>query len=150
MSNPWGSLGVCHVSATHLIFVVREQLLLSSGGCGRTVSPCPRTHYTSGLFLFTSRGAEENTHSTLPRSHFFVGFGVWLTLTQGVLVFLTLRIVLVILMQRDSTSSHTVWVLHHGSSRREQGCADLAISVHDRVGIAPTVVVGVYVLLRNG
>ena len=66
------------------------------------------------------------------------------------LVFLPPQVVLVILTQRDSTSSHTVWVLHHGSSGREQGCADLAFSIQARVGIVPTVVVGVYVLLRNG
>ena len=34
--------------------------MLSSGGCGRTVSPCPRAHSTDGFFLFTSRGAEES------------------------------------------------------------------------------------------
>ena len=30
--------------------------MLSSGGCGRTVSPCPHAHSTSVLFLFTSLG----------------------------------------------------------------------------------------------
>ena len=55
-SNLWGSLGVHHVSATLLISSIWEQLLLSSGGCGRTVSPCPRSYSTSGLFLFTLLG----------------------------------------------------------------------------------------------
>ena len=83
-----------------------------------------------------------------PTSSGGLGFGS--LSRRRVLVFLPLRVVLVILTQRDSTSSHTVWVLHRGSSCREKGCADLAISVRIGVGIVPTVVVGVYVLLKNG
>ena len=37
--------------------------MLSSGGCGRTISPCPCAHSTSGSFLFTSHGGRGSIHS---------------------------------------------------------------------------------------
>ena len=62
---------MCRPPIKLLLSISWEQLLLSSGGCGRTVSPFPGAHSTSVLFLFTSRGAEE-TFSPLFHSWFCI------------------------------------------------------------------------------
>ena len=57
--------------ATHLISAIWEQLLLSSGGCGRTIIPCPCTHYTSRLHYFTWVGIlrlPQSLHCFVPYS----------------------------------------------------------------------------------
>ena len=71
-----------------LLFVSWEQLLLSSGGCGWTISPCQRVHSTIGFFLFTLHGVEETSSPFSPftlLSHdptFWEVFGSF-SLTQG-------------------------------------------------------------------
>ena len=73
---------MCQRPIKILLSISWEQLLLSSGGCGRTVSPFPHTYYTSRLSSSRRVGQKKHFTPLSHDSHFFMVL-VLLTLMQG-------------------------------------------------------------------